>query len=348
MSDEGAPEQARRSRARRVARGAVAIVAGVLAGYGCLVAVTLASHAPLDPSYAGPRPLPPEVAARFAYPEAGTPPIVVAEFNHDAGRGWTSRWVQVLVTTPGEATPHKVQIIHHTPAEVQGPRPAVVLSPILGGRNDVSLLAARALARRGLHASVVLRAESLLAGDQGEERLERVLRTAIVDRRRAIDWLEAQPGVDPRRVGAMGASMGALATTVLAAVEPRVRASVIVLGGGDLPDVITRSDEPRVRRYVRERLAAGVPDVGDLARRISRAVVSDPLALGPHVDARRALVFTARWDEVVPADAQARLHEALGRPEAFTLPTGHYSAAALFPLIMWKAGDFLERTLAAP
>lgn len=342
-SDRPRPSRARRALALLVVlAGALAVV------YGALVATALASHAPLDPAYAGPAPLPADVAARFAYPEAGTAPEVVAEFNHDAGRGWTSRWVQVLVTTPGDATPHKVQIIHHTAAGAAGRRPAVVVSPILGGRNDVSILAARALARRGFHASVVLRAESLLDGARDEARLERVLRTAVVDRRRAIDWLERQPEVDPRRIGAMGASTGALATTALAAVDSRVRASVLVLGGGDLADVIVRADEPRVRRYVRERLAAGVADEGDLARRISAAVVSDPLRLAPHVDARRALVFTARFDQVVPFDAQRRLHEALGRPEVYTLPTGHYAAAALFPLVMSKATGFLERALAAP
>ncbi|MCO5172079.1 MAG: dienelactone hydrolase family protein [Planctomycetes bacterium] len=341
MSDP--PPRARRL--RRAARWAGACAAGLLAAYAGLVGVALASRAPLDPAYAGPRPLPPDVAARFAYPEAGRPPEVVAEFNHEEGRGWRSRWVQVRVTTPGDAAPHLVQIVHHAPAAAGGRRPAVVVSPILGGRNDISILAARDLARRGFHAAVVLRAESLLDGAADERRLERVLRTAIVDRRRAVDWLETLPDVDPARVGAVGASMGGIATALLAAVEPRVRASVVVLAGGDLGDVIARSTEPRVRRYARERLAAGVADADDLRRRVVAAVPSDPLALAPHVDARRTLTILARWDDVVPTDTQARLHEALGRPASLTLPAGHYTAAALLPLVLHEAAGFLERTL---
>lgn len=352
MSAEApAPDRQARPPARRWRRRAgwaAGALAGLVGVYAAVVLAALASRAPLDPGYAGPRPLPPEVAARFDYPESGTPPEVVAEFNHERGRGWTSRWVQVRVTTPGDAAPHLVQIVHHAPDPAPtGRRPAVVVSPILGGRNDVSILAAQALARRGLHAAVVLRAESLLDGAQGEERLERVLRTAIVDRRRAIDWLTTLPGVDPARVGAVGASLGGIATTILAAVEPRVGASVLVLAGGDLASVITRSAEPRVRRYARERLAGGVADAADLRRRIAAAVPSDPLALAPHVDARRALVIMARWDDVVPTDAQVRLHAALGRPASLTLPAGHYSAAALLPLVLDEAADFLERTLGA-
>lgn len=335
----------RRKRLRRALLASAAATTVLLAAYGGLVAATLASRTALDPAYAGPAPLPPDVAARFDYPERGRPPEVVAEFNHASGWGWTSRWVQVLVTSPDDAAAHKVQIIHVSPTGAQGRRPAVVITPIMGGTDELPLLIARALARRGIHGAVVLRAETLLDGAADEARLERVLRTAIIDRRRALDWLEVQADVDPARLGALGVSLGGVTTALFAAVEPRVRASVIALAGGDLPDVIARSAEPRVARYVRERLAAGVTDAADLRRRIGVAVPSDPLALARHVDARRTLVLMARWDDVVPSDAQRRLHEALGRPASLELPTGHYSAAALLPLVLSEALGFLEERL---
>jgi dienelactone hydrolase len=253
--------------------------------------------------------------------------------------------VQVLVTSPHDAAPHKAQAIVFTPAGEPRRRPAIVVSPILGGTQDVTLIAARALARRGMVAAVVLAAESMLDGTADEARLERVLRTAVIDRRRAIDWLVLQPDVDPARIGALGASLGGITTTLLAAVDPRVRASVICIAGGDVADIIVRSDERRIERYVEERLAAGVRDVDDLRARIRAAVLSDPLALAPCVDARRALVFTARWDDVVPPDAQARLVDALGRPERYALPTGHYTSALLLPVILSRSIDFLEARL---
>ena len=101
------------------------------------VGLTLAlAHEPLDPTYAGPRPLPAEVAARFAYPELGTPAPMLAEYEVRAGPLYTSRLVHLLVTTPGEAEPHKVQVIHFQPRGEGGRRPAVVISPIFGGRQD--------------------------------------------------------------------------------------------------------------------------------------------------------------------------------------------------------------------
>ena len=69
----------------------------------------------------------------------------------------------------------------------------------------------------------------------------------VVDYRRALDYLGSRSDVDTARVGVVGDSMGAIFTLVLAAVEPRVRASVAnapppwtatfwkELGWGDIP-----------------------------------------------------------------------------------------------------------------
>jgi dienelactone hydrolase len=308
----------------------------------------VATSEPLDPGYVGPRPLPADVLARFDYPERGTPPEVFAEFNPSSGSGWTSRWVQVLVTTPGDTEQHKVQIIHLRPTGLAGRRaPAVVITPILGGSYGLEQVMGAALARRGLHAAIVLRAESLLGdGTEDETRLERVTRTAVIDRRRAIDWLEAQPDVGA--IGALGASQGGITTVGLAAIDSRVQAAVVLLAGGDLGQVLSTSDEPRVVRWREARLARVGGDVDALAARVRAAVTSDPLALAPHVDARRVLFGLTRLDDDVPYAAQLRLCDALGQPERFTLPTGHASAALALPYLVSRATGFLEDRLRAP
>jgi pimeloyl-ACP methyl ester carboxylesterase len=48
---------------------------------------------------------------------------------------------------------------------------------------------------------------------------------------RALDALEAQPGVDRKRLGAIGHSLGAKEVLYLAAFDPRVRAAVSSEGG---------------------------------------------------------------------------------------------------------------------
>ncbi len=323
------------------------VVLGLVLGLQLLLCGwATATSAPLDPGYAGPTPLPADVLARFDYPERGTPPVVFAEFNESGGPGWTSRWVQVLVTTPGDAAPHKVQVIHLRPTGLAERAPAVVITPILGGSYGLEQVMGAALARRGLHAAIVLRAESLLGdGADDEARLERVTRTAVIDRRRAIDWLEAQPDVGA--IGALGASQGGITTVGLAAIDSRVRAAVVLLAGGDLGQLLATSDEPRVVRWREARLAHVGGDVDALAARVRAAVPSDPLALAPFVDARRVLLGLTRLDDDVPYAAQLRLCDALGGPERFTLPTGHASAALALPYLVSRATGFLEARLRA-
>jgi dienelactone hydrolase len=57
------------------------------------------------------------------------------------------------------------------------------------------------------------------------------MRKMLWDAQRAVDILSAQEGVDPRRIGAAGHSLGAKETLYLAALDSRVRCSVFSEGG---------------------------------------------------------------------------------------------------------------------
>jgi len=320
--------------------------AGALLGLlgTCAVRVSLSE----DPGEAAPRaatPLPVEVAARFAYPEQGTPARERSRFNEVEGRLYSSAWVHLSVTTPGEREPHTVQVIHYCPQGLSGPAPAVLISPILGGSGELAKSAAVAFALRGMHAAIVLKAESYFDASAPASRLERVLRTAVVDRRRALDWLAARPDVDPQALGAFGASMGGVITTLLAAVDGRVRACSIALAGGDLPAIVASSEEPRVARFARE---LGYPpgrDRAPLIAELRAALETDPLDLAAAIDPRRVLFVESTADRDMPSAQQAELYEALGRPARVRIPTGHYAAVAYWPYLVGRVGGFLEREL---
>jgi dienelactone hydrolase len=236
--------------------------------------------------------------------------------------------------------------------EAGDPRPAVVISPITGGGYEVSRLLARDLTAHGYHAVIVKRPENEKALRRQVELggFETVMRDAIAARRRVIDWLVTRDEVDARRIGAYGVSLGGVLTAVLAAVDERVVASVVVMGCGDLPALLCRSVEPEARRLAR---AHGVPEnpvpadlqaFEDLAGPILQ---TDPQRLARHVDSREIFLVTTRRDKSVPTVLQDRLHEALGGPESLSLPTGHYSAVVYLPVILERARGFLARRFSA-
>ena len=77
-------------------------------------------------------------------------------------------------------------------------------------------------------------------------------------------------------------------------------------------------------------------------------IETDLIDLAPHINADRILMVLARYDKAVPYGKQLEIREAMGFPEAITLPTGHYTAAAYLFYLRKRAREFFDRKLAEP
>ncbi|BBL68331.1 alpha/beta hydrolase family protein [Methanoculleus chikugoensis] len=133
------------------------------------------------------------------------------------------------------------------PAEVdRSKRSAAILflHPGLGSR---ATFLAEAVALAGMGAASLLvdapwAADTAAAWGQAVTDPEEAVREhnrTVIDLRRGIDLLVAQPGVDPDRIGFVGHSVGALFGAVLAGVDRRLRAAVLMAGTGRFVDVAT-------------------------------------------------------------------------------------------------------------
>lgn len=225
-----------------------------------------------------------------------------------------------------------------------GRRPVIVCTPILGGKGGLEKGIARDFTSDGFHGVLVHRGGKTFRSHWTADTIETSFRRAIAARRRVIDWLITRPEVDRARVGAFGISMGAIVTSVLTPVEPRIHSAVMVMPGGDIGNILKKTEEKPLIRYREKRLESLNLSPQAFEDKVRAALDSDPLKLAPYADPHRMLCFISRYDTIVPTDNQLRLREAMGSPEAFVVPTGHYSAIALFPYMQRKTKDFfLER-----
>ena len=144
-------------------------------------------------------------------------------------------------------------------------------------------------------------------------------RQAVLDARRAVDWLSAQ-GFE--RIGILGTSLGSCLSLLTTAHEPRIRVAALNHVSPWFADVVWRGLSTR---HVRESLDGNV-DLERLRR------IWSPISPMSYLDAMhhaRSLLVYARYDLTFPLDLSQHLlsrFAAHGLPhETFSLPCGHYS-----------------------
>jgi dienelactone hydrolase len=218
---------------------------------------------------------------------------------------------QPLAVEEGERLPASAQVVVRSlgfasgedtvegyliaPRAAHGRRPAVVLLHGAGGDREEQLAQAVALAQRGALA-LTLTAPSRRKQPPADAAPEDALRwqrdtivADVVATRRGLDLLAADERVDDTRLGLVGWSMGGRLAAIVAAVDERVRATVLISAGA-LP--------------VAEYVAAAPDELRDDVEEVLPAI--DPLA---HVAAVRGALFVqaGRSDAVVPERALRRL-----------------------------------------
>ncbi len=239
----------------------------------------------------------------------------------------------------------RLYLPRHTEA---GPRPLVLMSPILGSKDLLLGSFARAFAHRGWITAVVERKELAFDPDVAIEQAEDELRLLVIRSRQALDWLLTRPDVDPQRLATCGVSAGAIVSAMVGGADTRFTGHVWILAGGPLADVMTDTSEGRFRRYGEALRARHGWTPEQIRDRLRAVIKTDPVLLAPHVPTQNVLLMLARRDTSVPSRQGWTLHEALGRPSLRLLPFGHYLSFALLPYILGETTGFLAQRFAGP
>lgn len=225
-----------------------------------------------------------------------------------------------------------------------GPRPLVVLLPILAGGDDLLDSVARRMLDHGFDVTWCARAGSALRPPARGPDLDDLFRRTVLHQRILLQWLRRQPDLRPTGWFALGMSMGSMVATVLAAIEPDLDGVAVCLAGGDMADMVLHSTEGRVRRWVDwRRREDGVGD-DHLRWELEQYLRHEPLRFAVSVPTAKVLMVSATLDTVVPTRNQDLLWEALGRPARLSVPLGHYTAAlAIEPILAAAAAHFRSR-----
>ena len=198
------------------------------------------------------------------------------------------------------------------------PVPCIVILHGLGGSKEIMAGYALAMAKFG-YASFVIDEYGqgergplkTAAGHQAEQLAATVLQSAV-DVRRGLDFLQTRPEIDGKRVGLAGVSLGAIIGTVVSGVEPRLKAAVLISGGGDWGLILRTLSARSATVGGRDTSAFKKTDFAQLSVLLAP---EDPLTFAPHIAPRPVLMLGGRRDTTIVPQAQSELFEALKQPK---------------------------------
>jgi hypothetical protein len=271
-----------------------------------------------------------------------TPPVTTDFVFEDApseiqsrGEAGTLRFPSALVTPYPENNVVTARWFPSEAARATGPGgdrgPAVLLMSQWNANGEGHIGLARLLAKFGISAlrmslpyhdvrmpPELSRADYIVSANV--LRTLQSCRQAVLDARRAIDWLAGQ-GFD--RIGILGTSLGSCLALLTSAHEPRIRAQALNHVSPWFADVVWRGLSTQ---HVREGLEGSIEldHLRDLWRPIS------PWSYLDRISTVRSLLVYARYDLSFPVDLSRTLVDEFRRRrlphESAALPCGHYTS----------------------
>jgi pimeloyl-ACP methyl ester carboxylesterase len=193
--------------------------------------------------------------------------------------------------------------------ETPSPRPALIIQHGLHSSKDDPRLAELAAAWAP-YGFAILTIDAPLHGERATGELDvmkllgqpytglRFVVQNVIDLRRAVDMLHARPDIADHRIAYVGFSMSTFLGVQFVALEPRVRAACLALGGAGLFHFFASQSD------------AGSRDDLELV-----ASLVDPLHFAGLIAPRPVLQVNSETDQIVPAALGHMLYGALQEPK---------------------------------
>lgn len=186
-------------------------------------------------------------------------------------------------------------------------------------------------------------------------------RQAIIDIRTNLNFLESI-GLGKNGFNLMAFSFGGMIGVILAAVDKRIKNSVLIATGGNYEYVVWKGT---LSKFIRKKytlnpnyetygcnyeicrsihanysqLLEKIHSVHDFERINFEkgCFLFDPLTFAPLLKGKKVLIFRALFDEIFPKESTLQLAKAIGNAKIMTLFSDHYSIIMYRKLIFTKA-----------
>lgn len=149
---------------------------------------------------------------------------------------------------------------------------------------------------------------------------------ALAGVRKVISNLKKDPTL-AESYGLMGLSLGGIQAAFIAGSEPLIKASVVVVGAGNVPSILAYSDQKIVAKQRVERFKLfNIPDQKAYATTLKPLIPNDPINVALNVLPGSMYMFIALNDKTVPTKYQQELRSKISQPLVYEIRTNHVGA----------------------
>jgi len=230
--------------------------------------------------------------------------------------------------------------------KVTGKVPAAIVLDVLSGDFVVARTVARSLADKGIAALALHMpffgrrrpkddgSAGMFSGDVSFAR--EAMTQAVIDIRSAALWLRTRKEVDADKTGIVGVSLGAVIGALCIGVDNSFSKSALVLGGGDIAQIIWSAAET-------EQLRAELLKKGYTLERLREELSAvDPLTYAERINPRTVVMFNGKKDQTVTGDCTVKLWEKAGRPRIVWYDTSHLGIVIYANKIIEETVNFIR------
>ena len=229
------------------------------------------------------------------------------------------------IVDPTDGQPFDVKAKIYRPI-IRGKAPVVFILPPIVGETVLDRRLASRLCNSGIAAYILEVVKEISLDDEipNLQVHDDSYVRALAGIRRVIAALQEDPHLQ-QEYGIIGTSLGGMLATYIAGSEPTIKASVIVVGAGNVPGVLAYSDQERVKAQRTARLKLfNLPDQIAYEKLLQNMVPNDPITVASQIRPGSSYLFIATKDTTVPTRYQRELRSKIIDPKVFEMNANHF------------------------
>lgn len=223
--------------------------------------------------------------------------------------------LEYTTTYPQLVTPLNIKAKAFIPAGSNVP--VVFMLPPLGGMNQLDQAMGETFCKNNIAAILIITGLTGLDSPElvpvsDHDHTHRRVASAI---KGGIIVTRSLPQINSEKVGLFGVSLGGILGSVAYGVIPEISAATFLVNGGDVPYILTYSDQKSIIRIKNARMAEqNLKTDEEYEAYLRNNLTLDPMHFAKLIDADSTKLFLSKTDLSVPSAKQMEYYNAIGAP----------------------------------